>query len=486
MMKHFLGNNRFMSYVCTFIGVSTLSLLFYVEYQYASPYAATWDQVDFALALHRYDLLAMQPHFPGYPYFILGGMIVSSFIENPAKALSIFNVFMMLSATIPIFLLAKKYYKSDVAWMITCLIQSSGFLMPIVTQPMSEGAAIAVLWWYLWAVQMARERLTLPVHLLPLFFLGVLLGIRLSYLPFAVALLFLWYDDWKTYKRISRLVILFVAALFFQLIWVGAVALTEGSITGFIKLALAFTSGHFQEWGGAVTAENDSFFERLFTIIFYNIIWTGIASQTVFLLIAYVVVVFFAVRKTNNATIIPYWLLIISIVYFLWAWLAQNIEKPRHIAPLVTIILLYIWGRYFSVGKSMYKKWFALTVFIIQVIVGSIHVYEQATHLPATYQLTYDLQKVDAPFVVYTWEETRVMEYLDADFIHKRVLHFDVFLQDKANYKHATIYLTDHVVKGFAAQGVSLKGNLRKVKTYQSSTLADPVYGEITLYEWID
>ncbi|RAK21330.1 hypothetical protein B0I26_103288 [Anoxybacillus vitaminiphilus] len=485
-MKHFLGNHRFTSYLLGFVSVIVFSVLVYIEVKYASPYAATWDQVDFALALHRYDLLVMQPHFPGYPYFILGGMIVSSFMENPAKALSVFNVVMMLSATIPIFLLVKKYYKSDVAWMITCLIQSSSFLMLIVTQPMSEGAAIAALWWYLWAVQTAKERLTLPMHLLPLFFLGVLLGIRLSYLPFAAALLFLWYDDWKTYKKIGRLMIWFVAALFFQLIWVGAVALTEGSITGFIKLALAFTSGHFQEWGGAVTAGDDSIVQRFFTLIFYNVFWTGIASQSIWLLIIYIILMLFIVRKNKEAAGIPNWLLITGVFYFLWAWLAQNIEKPRHIAPLVTIILFYIWGRYFSVGKSMYKKWFALTVFIIQVIVGSIHVYGQATHLPATYQLTYDLQKVDAPFVVYTWEETRVMEYLDADFIHKRVLHFDVFLQDKANYKHATIYLTDHVVKGFATQGISLEGHLRKVKTYQSSTLADPVYGEITLYEWID
>ncbi|WP_044894570.1 hypothetical protein [Bacillus alveayuensis] len=481
-MKHFLGNTRFLSYFC----MSVLSWLFYIEYQYASPYAATWDQVDFALALNRYDLLAMQPHFPGYPYFILGGMIVSTFIENPAKALAVFNVLLMFSATIPIFLLAKKYYTNEATWLITCLIQSSSFLMLIVTQPMSEGAAIAVLWWYLWAVQMARERLTLPIHLLPLFFLGVILGIRLSYLPFAAALLFLWYDDWKTYKRISRIMILFVAALFFQLIWVGAVALTEGSITGFIKLAFTFTIGHFQEWGGAVTAEDDSIVQRFLTLIFYNVFWTGIASQNIGLFIIYIILVLFIVCKNREAVRIPNWMIITGIFYFLWAWLAQNIEKPRHIAPLVTIILFYIWGRYFSVGKSMYKKWFALTVFIIQVIVGSIHVYGQATHLPATYQLTYDLQKVDVPFVVYTWEETRVMEYLDADFIHKRVFHFDVFLQDKANYKHATIYLTDHVVKGFAAQGVSLEGHLLKVKTYKSSTLADPVYGEITLYEWID
>ncbi|TXK86803.1 nucleoporin-interacting protein, partial [Parageobacillus sp. SY1] len=63
-MKHFLGNNRLLSYFSLVI----LLCLFFVEIYYASPYAATWDQVDFALALDRYDLLAMQPHFPGYPY----------------------------------------------------------------------------------------------------------------------------------------------------------------------------------------------------------------------------------------------------------------------------------------------------------------------------------------------------------------------------------------------------------------------------------
>jgi hypothetical protein len=486
MMKHFLGNNRFMSYLLTFISIIGFSLLAYMGLKYASPYAATWDQVDFALALSRYDLLAMQPHFPGYPYFILGGMMVNAFIENPAKALSMFNVFMMLLATIPIFLLAKKYYDSEAAWLITCLLQSSSFLMLIVTQPMSEGAAIAVLWWYLWAIQVAKERGTWFSHILPLLLLSIMLGIRLSYLPFAVALLFLWYDDWKKYKKIKRILVMLFVTLLFQLIWIGAVAFTEGSITGFLKLAFAFTSGHFQEWGGAVTAENDSIFQRLFTLIFYNVLWTGIASQNMWLLITYIVLVFFIVRKNIEATRIPNWLLVTGITYLLWAWLAQNVDKPRHVVPLTAVILFCIWVHYFRFGTSMYKKWAALCVFIVQVTVGGIHIYDQAIHLPATYQLTYDLQNEDKPFVVYTWEETRVMEYLDADFIHKRVFHFDVFLQDKVNYKHATIYLTDHVVKGFMAQGISLEGHLRKVKNYKSSTLADPVYGEITLYQWID
>jgi hypothetical protein len=486
MMKHFLGNNRIMSYLYTVIGIITLVLLFYVEYKYSSPYAAAWDQVDFALALERYDLLAMQPHFPGYPYFILGGMIVNAFIENSAKALSVFNSVMMLSATIPIFLLARKYHKNGIAWIITAIIQSGSYIMLIVAQPMSEGAAIAVLWWYLWSVQFAKEHGTLSSQLLPLIFLSIMLGIRLSYLPFAAAILFLWHDDWKRYKSISRMLKLSVFALFFQLIWVMAVALTEGSIKGFLKLALAFTSGHFNEWGGAVSAEDESIFQRVFTFIFHNIIWTGLVSQAVLLLILYFILFVYLLLKKPQANVFPRWLLITGFLYFLWALLAQNIEKPRHIAPLVAILLFCAWVCYFHLGISIRKTLFALGVLAAQLVVGGVNLYEQAVHLPATYQLTYDLQKVKGNFVVYTWEETRVMEYLDAGFIHKRVFHFDVFLQDKVNYKHATIYLTDHVVQGFTAQGISLEGHLRKVKTYKSNILADPVYGEITLYQWID
>jgi hypothetical protein len=108
MMKNFLGNNRFFTFLYVFIGCAALIIQFFLELKYANPFAATWDQVDFSLALSRYDLLAMQPHFPGYPYFILGGMMIHTIIDNPAKALSTFNVLAMLSATIPIFLLLKK------------------------------------------------------------------------------------------------------------------------------------------------------------------------------------------------------------------------------------------------------------------------------------------------------------------------------------------------------------------------------------------
>uniref|UniRef100_C5D5N7 Nucleoporin-interacting protein n=1 Tax=Geobacillus sp. (strain WCH70) TaxID=471223 RepID=C5D5N7_GEOSW len=480
MLKHFLGNNRLLSYFSLVI----LLCLFFVEIYYASPYAATWDQVDFALALDRYDLLAMQPHFPGYPYFVLGGMFIRTFVDNPAKALSVFNIVTLFSATIPIVLLLKKHFSTSMSLFISTLLQSASYIMVIAGQPMSDGAALAVLWWYFWSIELARKRDAWWIQLLPLALFSLLMGIRLSYAPFAVAILFLWYEDWKKHRSAFRIGCFLTSAAFFQFIWIAAVAATEGSFQSFFKLALSFTSGHFKEWGGTAVSDGQPLWERMIYFFFYNILWTGIASQNVILLFLYMVV-WTAIWKSRKSTF-PRWLLISGFVYFLWGLFAQNIEKPRHILPLVHLVLLYGWICFLRNHMSMYRWSIAMAVLAAQLATGTWHMREQALQLPATYQLAYDLQNSKERFVLYTWEETRVLQYLDVDFPHKDVLHFSFFLQDKENYQHVKIYMTDHVVKGFQAQGVSLSRHVRKVKTYRSSTLADPVYGNITLYEWIN
>lgn len=88
--------------------IAVIGTVTYLSIIYASPYVRTWDEVDFTLALERFDLLAMQPHFPGYPYFILGGWIINQWIHNGLKALSIFNTLAALSAVLPIFWLARR------------------------------------------------------------------------------------------------------------------------------------------------------------------------------------------------------------------------------------------------------------------------------------------------------------------------------------------------------------------------------------------
>jgi hypothetical protein len=112
-------------------------------------------------------------------------------------------------------------------------------------------------------------------------------------------------------------------------------------------------------------------------------------------------------------------------------------------------------------------------------------IYEQATQVPASYQLAEYTQKMDKNSILYTWEETRVLEYLHVQIPHKRIMTYEVFLHDLTYYKNNQIYVTNKVVEGFFIQGIDVSGKIKKVKTFQSNPIYDPVYNKITLYEWI-
>ena len=118
-----------------------------IRFFYVSPFAATWDEVDFTLALKQYDILAMQPHFPGYPFFILGGMITHLFIENPVQSLGGFNAIMALSAAFPMYWIARHYVSKTSALIVVAVLQTSGYFSILVIQLMSEVAALAFCCW---------------------------------------------------------------------------------------------------------------------------------------------------------------------------------------------------------------------------------------------------------------------------------------------------------------------------------------------------
>ncbi|WP_461200159.1 nucleoporin-interacting protein [Anoxybacillus sp. TBDG-1] len=447
----------------------------YISYiVYASPFAATWDEVDFALALERYDLLAMQPHFPGYPYFIFGGMLIHSFVDNPAKALAIWNGLLIISTSIPIYLLAKTFVEKKYAWVVTALVQSLSYVMLIVSQPMSEGSALAVLWWYVWSLQRALHSDRIDMQLLPLWLFSVMLGIRLSYIPFGIGILYVW---WKRAYRFKKLLLYSFVAIAFQFIWIMAVATTEGE--GFWQLALSFTTGHFTQWGGTVSTDEAPFWQRAVVLIFYNIIWTGMAKQSIWLLSCFVILL----AMTWKQIAIPSLYRLLLLTYFLWALFAQNIEKPRHILPIVVIVSFFLFVSALQ-SSSRLRLTVVFVLLLSQTVIGTQAIKHQATQLPATYQLAYDFEQKEKPFVLFTWEETRVLEYLRVSFPHARVFSFDVFQREKAAFPHAKVYVTDHVIKGFQAQGIDVRPYIRSVRTYESSLLSDPVYGRITVYEW--
>jgi hypothetical protein len=474
-----------------FIGYTT-----YLRILYTSPYARSWDQVDFALAVTNYDLYLMQPHFPGYPYFILGGMLLNYWLNDPVLALSVFNTMMVTTAVIPIFLLLKKHFITPLTLLLAAVIHSMSYMGVMSTEPMSEAAAVTLIWWYVWSIQHAVPKYTLLRALMPLIFFSLLIGVRLSHAPFGIGILLLWNYDWKYFgERTAYFAFIAkqaVIALSLQLVWVAGLIWSTGGMGTFFELASGFVSGHFTEWGGAVTTDSQPFINRFFYLTFFDLFWTGMFAHSWGLAIIYIVLIILVVIQFLNRAIkiekCDRWVVIMWFCYFLWVLFAQNVDKPRHILPLTGLLLFLLLKYLFNQNQrklSIIAIFLCFILLISQTLVGRNLISEKARERPAVYQLSEYLSEIDEPLIVYTWEEARVMEYLDATYSYKKIFTYEYFQMNRTYHPHAKIFLTNHVIKGFEAQGHSIQGAVKKVADFHSDAMFDPVYGDIILYEWV-
>lgn len=487
----YMSKKQFNNYLLIGISIASIIIVFVSQLLYLNPFTSSWDQVDFTLAVNRFDLMAMQPHFPGYPYFILGGKLVYLFMDNPSEALTMFNILFYGSSLFPIYKLCRAFLNRSFSFLSSAIIYSSSYSIITVNQPMSEGAALAALWWYLWSLFLVIKIKRSTAMFLPLVLLSVMLGIRLSYLPFTVGIIFLYYWKVKNNSMTIRDILIFsFFGLAFQCFWIGALVISEGSILGFVKLSLAFTTGHFNEWGGAVDTSKISFFERLTIFLKDNILWTGIAAKsllTAFLYFILLITILFRVLDKHMLKR-PFinLLFIMFTCYFAWSLLAQNIEKARHALPLVIFLVLFFCVTLFSRRAPLLIVWISVLLLGNQVYKDLILLKAEATERPAVHKMNDYIGKMDESVILYTWEETRVLQYLNVPYTHKRIETYQYFKYDLKYFQGRTVLLTDKVVQGFKSQGISLNGKIKKIATFHSNELFDPVYHDITLYKWIE
>lgn len=436
----------------------------------------------------------MQPHFPGYPYFILGGMFINKWIVNPAQALSIWNSILLLTTIYPVYALSRSYLSKTSSVVAVAIIQSMVFLNVMTIQPMSEASAVAILWWYIWVLNIAFQRTSTGFVVLSSLLFSFLLGIRLSYLPFGIGLLFLLLSRRKQYKMreyLSFLVIQIGIALLFQLIWVAGLAVSEGGVAAFVQLALGFSTGHFQDWGGTAVSASSTLYERVLDLFIHNIMWTGSSGQSILLIVLLGLLTLVGANNLSNKTNISYrspfgWAYVLMFIsYLLWALFAQNIDKPRHILPLPTMMmfsLVYL----VCINHNFLRN--SVIILLIGIVltqtVLSYNVMKEGTKPAAVHQLIDFLEDIEEPVIVYTWEETRVMEYVDTDFEHEQIYTYSTFQSDKSYYENHRIFLTGEVVDGFKEQGSPIVNAIKKVKDFHSSSIYDPVYDDIVLYEY--
>lgn len=462
-----------------------LSLLIGVaisRFFYISNYASTWDQVDFALALDWFDLRQMQPHFPGYPYFILGGTFIHQWVNDPVEALVILNKIMFTLSAIPMYGLARAYINRAHSLIAVLVWQSLPYGFILTSLPMSEAMAISIFWWYLWYLQRAMLKPTWTNHIILVLIFSILMGIRISYIPVGVGLVFLWFNELKNGRSIIKIISMFFLTVVLQFIWIGALVLSEGSVENFIELAIGFTGGHFSEWG---VDANRPLYERI-GLTLYHFTWSALSTHNWVLLLVWALFIFRAFHsKKRLGSPFEFCLTLLGAFYFLWVIFGQNVEKARHLAPL--LILLLFWVVTVTLKNSGKKTiYLLLMTIIIQSLVGVFLMKEQKEEIPATIQLVQYLGSLEHKKVVYAWEEIRIMDYYNSSFPYKRVYSFPLFANDQLYYKDSTIYLTDHVVKGFKLQGIDVDEHLKKIQSFHSNSLFDQAYHEIILYEWED
>jgi hypothetical protein len=366
-----------------------------------SPRVDSWDSVDFALGLARFDLLAYRPHFPGYPVLMALGWLGRSLGLSDAVALALPGV---LFFSLSLVLVRRAVAHAAGAWAglsAAALLSCWPGLLLVTLRPLSEGLGLALLlsaYCLAWNPSPPKApRLALGAG----FLLSLALGTRLSYLFAALPLV--WISSRKPLHRKPFWLGLVAGGLLWlvPLLW----------LTGpgaFLDEALRFTEGHFTRWGGAVGAETSSG-SRLAALCFGlwayqlgglwppdGLSWTRVlASLSVLALFGFGLRALVQRRMVGRA-------LLLALPYGVWVCLAQNPESPRHWAPLLL-------G--FSVVGALGLPRLGLVLALSLALVSFPLAREQAQNPGPQAALAHVLGGIAGPLRFYGWKTTRLLHY---------------------------------------------------------------------------
>lgn len=487
--------------------VAGLAAYFVFGAMHLSPWAASWDEVDFALALDRFDLLSMQPHAPGYPYFVFGGRLMAGFADSPVLALGLWNLILTCSSAWPLYRIARRWATPAWACFAAAAVMTIPLNWTLAVRPMSEGAALALLWWFLWALVRLSEKPSNGKAIAAAFFFGLLMGTRLSYAPFGLGLLL---AAWKLAGdrelpvriRAGRLILWTGAAAGFQLLWVAAVAAAEGGLAGTLRLFAGFGEGHFTEWGGGAAQAGVPAGERVLRFFGDNWLWTGVFARSYpAAAAAGVLILALLIRlgrrpaaqavtaeRLRRFLFTPAGMLVAcAAAYAVWALLGQNIAKFRHAAPLAS---LSVFPLMIAAANAMRRPrataLLAVVLLVFQTAAGVGFVIKQQDEPPAVYGLAETLSRLppDSRTVVYTWEEERVLHYLQVPVQTRPIFTYEYFLANLEAEPDARILLTGSVWEAFRMQKDLPDSQVTLLGEFRSDDRLDPVYGTIKLYEW--
>lgn len=379
-----------------------------------------WDEVDFALALNDYNIILEQPHFPGYPVFIWLSQTLNLMTHDDIKALTLTNAVLGGLTTLPLYYLAQNMYSQKVATLSACLFIVNPLCWLQSERAMSDTTGLFFL---LLSISVLHKAHLFPNNAavyLPLgtALMGVTLGVRLSYFPFLVffGYIFTCHFGKDGIRRVGVYALCaFVLGILF---WLVPLANDMAGLNCFSSQAVVFAEGHFTNWGGSIITSPDlscRLGRMLWCLFFHGLgFWWQDASYiriipSVILLVGFAVFLKTPSQEPKTGPVFAMFL-----PYALWVFFAQNVEKPRHILPLIPFMLVFISAGILNISSDKRIAAILAMLAVSATCISSVQLVTAQKHtLPPSLQLRdyveYNFDKLSTR--IYCGESKRLFEY---------------------------------------------------------------------------
>jgi hypothetical protein len=290
---------------------------------------ATFDEVSFLAALERWDLLAFEPHFPGYPLTVLLARVAAGLgASAPYTALA---TLLLVPASVAAFLALGRGWGGAAAGGLLAL---SPLAVSEASRPMADASATALLALGLvvaWRALRGGDAMALGAGLA----LGLAaaakpdLGLFLHAAPLAGL-------AGPAPGRLRRASLGAAGALLPLVLGAWALAAGAGGLGPLVHEARRFTRGHVSDWGGGVAAATGEHgLGRPARAVAPLVLSPGGAWAPALLSGGLLVLVALrAPRGARRAAVV------VALPYGLWHLLGQNLEHPRHALPLLPPLAL--------------------------------------------------------------------------------------------------------------------------------------------------
>jgi len=301
----------------------------------ASPFPDDHDGVNFVLGVQRFDIQWHQPHFPGYPVYIAAARVMAVPAGSEEWGLIAVSAISMTAAIAAMIAMPRLPASGAVALTAAMMANPAVFQFShkIFSEPMGLGLLC------LSALAVHGSGSGTPRWTLAGILLGLMLGVRLSWWPFALGF-------GAAAFQAGRLAPLAAGMTLGNAAWLAPLSWDLGA-AGLLNTGLAFTHGHFTSWGHTAFA-------------------AGVTHETGFFLMNIGAMAGAAPGRLGFITGAPMALCVIAGaalgarghdtndrpsharlallagagMYLCWLLAGQNVTKARHFLPFIPVVAI--------------------------------------------------------------------------------------------------------------------------------------------------